>query len=136
MGIDTVAGQVGSLVMAAISAYGTAALSKAEDVAATGTVRMGQRLLAKLLGRAQSSAAIKGAVTDLAGELGDPDFQAALRAQIKKAMREDTELMDELSGLLAEAGGSVVASERSIAVGHDSHGINSTGDAAVNIQQT
>lgn len=136
MDIEVLASQVGPLVSAAVAAYGTAALTKAEDAAATETVKLGQRLLSRLLKRKSAAPGISGAVTDLAGALKDPDFQAALRAQIKKALRQDPDLAEELTELLPDADRiAVKASERAIAVGGNSNGINSTGDNAVNIQQ-
>jgi hypothetical protein len=133
--IEALATEIGPAVMAAINAYGTAVLTKAEDAAAGETVRLGQRLLAKLLGRAKSRAGIEGAVTDVADAVDDPDFQAGLRAQIKKALREDSELAAELVDMLPESARQAVTAsgERAIAVGGDSSGINSTGDGARNI---
>jgi hypothetical protein len=98
---------------------------------------LGQRLLAKLLGRAKSRAGIEGAVTDVADAAADPDFQAGLRAQIKKALREDSELAAELVDMLPESARQAVTAsgERAIAVGGDSSGINSTGDGARTIQR-
>ena len=136
MDVEFLASQVGPLVSAAVAAYGTAALTKAEDAAATETVKLGQRLLGRLLKRKKAATGIAGAVTDLAGALNDPDFQAALRAQIKKALREDPHLAEELTSLLPEETvHAVTASERGIAVGGDSSGINSTGDNAINVQR-
>lgn len=136
MDVELLTSQVGPLVSAAVAAYGTAALTKAEDAAATETVKLGQRLLSRLLKRKKAKPGISGAVTDLAGALEDPDFQAALRAQIKKALREDPKLAGELAELLPEeARSAVTASERAIAVAGDSTGINSTGDDAINIQR-
>lgn len=100
--IELLASQVAPLVSAAVVAYGTAALTKAEDAAATETVKLGQRLLGKLLTRKSAAPGVSGAVTDLAAALEDSDFQAALRAQIKKALYEDAELADELADLLPE----------------------------------
>jgi dienelactone hydrolase len=134
--LEALASQVGPLVSATVAAYGTAALTKAEDAAATETVRLGQRLLGRLLKRTKSAPGITGAVTDLANALEDEDFHAALRAQIKKALREDPQLATDLTGLLPDdARHAVTASEGSIAIGGDSSGINSVGDGAINIQR-
>ncbi|WP_216207982.1 hypothetical protein [Amycolatopsis aidingensis] len=120
--------QVYPAVESAVAAYGTEVLTKAQEAAADGTVGLGQRLLAKLFSRKGVQENVEQAVTDLAGALDDPDFQAALRAQLKKALREDTELAAEIAALLPAAG------DKSISVGGDSSGINSTGDNAINIQ--
>lgn len=136
MDVDDLAGQVVPFVAAAVGAYGRAALAKAEDVAADGTVRLGQRLLAKLMSRKKSRASIEVAVSDLADALDDPDFQAALRVQVKKALHEDLELATELMALLSQAVmPSVTATgDRAAAVGGDNRGIISSGDHAFNIQ--
>jgi hypothetical protein len=136
MDIDVLVNQIGPFVTAAVAKWGDAALTKAEDTAATEMARLGQRLLARLFARAKSTEPIKTAVTDLAASVEDPDFQAALRAQIKKALREDDTLAAELAEMILQGDGqAVAASERGIAVGGDSSGINSSGDGAVNIQR-
>ncbi|GAB3481642.1 FxSxx-COOH system tetratricopeptide repeat protein [Amycolatopsis cihanbeyliensis] len=120
--------QVYPAVESAVAAYGSEVLTKAQEAAADGTVGLGQHLLAKLFSRKDSKENVEQAVTDLAGELDDPDFQAALRAQLKKALREDAELAAEIAALLPSGGA------KSISVGGDSGGINSTGDNAWNMQ--
>lgn len=50
----------------AVAAYGVGVLSRAEDEAAGATVRLGQRLLARILHRASDPASVQAAVTDLA----------------------------------------------------------------------
>lgn len=132
MDIEVLAGQIGPLVTAAVAKWGESALTKAEDTAATGAVKLGQRILAKLFQRGKEP--IRSAVVDLAAALDDPDFQAALRAQIKKVLRDDQELAAELSEMLA-AEPSIAAGDRGIAIGGDNSGITSTGDGAVNIQR-
>lgn len=135
MDIDVLVGQIGPLMTAAVAKWGTAALTKAEDTAATETVRLGQRLLTRLFTRSKSRESLKAAVTDLAAVVEDPDFQAALRAQIKKVLREDAALAEELAQMLpSQDGRAVTASGRGIAVGGDNSGIASTGQKAINIQ--
>lgn len=132
MDIDALITQVGPLATAAVAKWGESALTKAGDTAATESVKLGQRLLAKLFSRAKAKEPVRSAVADLVSAIDDPDFQAALRAQLKKILREDPALAAELSSMLAAAGPS--ASERGIVIGGDNTGIASSGDGAINIQ--
>ena len=132
MDIDLLVSQIGPLATAAVAKWGESALTKAEETAATESVKLGQRLLARLFSRAKAKEPVKAAVADLAAAVDDPDFQAALRAQLKKVLREDSELAAELSAMLAAAG--PTAAERGIVIGGDNSGIASSGDGAVNIQ--
>ncbi|MGW0885910.1 hypothetical protein [Streptomyces sp. NPDC002671] len=113
---------------AAVAAYRANVLVRAEDAAAVETVRLGQRLLARL--RRDVQPRIDVAVEDLASALDDEDFRGALRAQIKKALGEDANLASDLEKLLA---GSPVSAQatgaRSVAVAHND-GVISTGDNA------
>lgn len=133
MDVDVVAGQVVPYIGAAVVAYGAGVLTRVEDAAADETVRLGQRLLARLLGRAAHRARIEQAVTDLAAALSDPDFQAALRTQVKVVLREDEGLARELATLLPPQ--PVAASgPGAVAIGRDNQGIVNTGDDAINIR--
>jgi hypothetical protein len=134
VGIDDLITQIGPLATAAVAKWGESALTKASDTAATESVKLGQRLLARLFSRAKAKEPLKAAVTDLADAIDDPDFQAALRAQIKKILREDAELATELAAMLA-ADPSVRAGDRAIVIGGDNTGIASSGDGAINIQR-
>jgi hypothetical protein len=124
-------------VLAAIRAYRESVLTRAEDKAADGTIRLGQRLLARLRRGQATAGQLDAAVLDLAEQPDDEDFQAALRGQVKKALHTDPELELDLRELLKSAGVHITASgERAVAVGHN-EGIISTGDGATNwIQET
>lgn len=115
---------------AAVAAYGANVLVRAEDAAAVETVRLGQRLLARLRRNEDVRPRIDVAVQDLASALDDEDFRSALRAQIKKVLEEDADLASDLETLLA---GSRVTAQatgtRSVAVTRND-GIISTGDNA------
>ncbi|MFE6494743.1 hypothetical protein [Streptomyces sp. NPDC057748] len=117
-------------VTAAVAAYGANVLVHAEDAAAMETVRLGQRLLARLRRNEDVQPRIDVAVQDLASALDDEDFLGALRAQIKKALAEDADLASDLKKLLT---GSPVTAQaagtRSVAVTHND-GVISTGDNA------
>jgi hypothetical protein len=122
-------------VGAAVSAYGVAVLTRAEDEAAQATVQMGQRLLDRVLRRTPDRAPIEAAVTDLAATADDPDALAALRLQIKKALLADPSLVAELAALLPERPAPRADGPRAVAVAGDMPGIVSTGDGATNVQR-
>jgi hypothetical protein len=125
--VDAVVSAVG----AAAGAYGQAVLTAAEDEAASGTVRLGQRLLAVLRHRAGNRLRVEAAVLDAAAHPGDPDFRAGLRAQVREALGADPGLAAEVTALLAAGGVTIAAGDRAVAVGRND-GIISTGDRTVN----
>ncbi|WP_369185010.1 hypothetical protein [Streptomyces sp. Y1] len=134
--LDALLGQVVPAVSAAVGAYGAGVLTRAEDEAADATVRLGQRLLNRILRRSPRPEPVVAAVTDLAEAAEDPDTVVVLRRQLRRVLTEDPGLAAELAALLPAAGPSVQASgERSIAVGGANSGIVSSGDNAVNVQR-
>lgn len=115
---------------AAVAAYGASVLVRAEDAAAVETVRLGQRLLARLRRNEDVRPRIDVAVQDLASALDDEDFRGALRAQLKKVLEDDADLASDLETLLAGSRVTVQATgARSVAVTRND-GIISTGDNA------
>ena len=122
-----------SALTAAIGAYGREVLVRVEETAGDATVGLGIRLLSRLRrGEGKASAAVEEAVVDVAENPGDEDFQAALRAQVKKALSQDPELARDLAELLRQGGVTVTATgDRAAAIGHNT-GIVSTGDGATN----
>jgi hypothetical protein len=116
----------------AAETYGQAVLTTAEDMAAVGTVRLAQRLLARLRRSKSAGRQIESAVGDLANHPGDDDFRAALRAQIRKAFEVDPELEIDLVTLLKAGGVVFTASAPGAVTVESNHGIISTGDNAVN----
>ncbi|MFE0374274.1 hypothetical protein ACFW1M_01570 [Streptomyces inhibens] len=136
--INSLVGQIVPAVGAAVGAYGVNVLSRAEDQAADATVRLGQRLLDRILRRTPDRAPIEAAVTDLATTDGDPDALAALRLQIRGALAADPSLVTELAelaALLPEQPAAQADGTRGVAVTGNVPGIVSTGDAAINIQR-
>lgn len=113
--------QAGPYLTAALGAYGAGVLSRAEDSAVEATANLGRRLLHAVWQRRdeQGRAELEAAVQDAAEEPVEADAAAAVRQQIKRAMREDAELRQELAGLLATAPSGVVtvtaSGERAIA---------------------
>ncbi|MEU9188639.1 hypothetical protein AB0D14_29700 [Streptomyces sp. NPDC048484] len=123
-----VSAEVTPYVTAAVAAYGTAVLTRAQDATADATVALGQRLLWRMLGRREDSTPLTAAVEDLAVNPGDSDAEAALRMQIRKVITDDAALFRELAAMVRASGIAITASgERSIAA-HTIHGGASTGD--------
>lgn len=109
--------QAGPYLASAVGAYGTAVLTRAEDAAAGATANLGRRILQAVLHRRPGQAAeLERAVDDAAADSEDADAAAALRQQLKRALREDPELRAALAGLLPTGTINITASgERSIA---------------------
>ncbi|WP_336051673.1 hypothetical protein [Streptomyces sp. CA2R101] len=133
--INALVGQIVPAVGAAVGAYGVSVLNRAEDQAADATVRLGQRLLDRILRRTPDRAPIEAAVTDLAATAGDPDALAALRLRLRGVLAENPSLAAELAALLPEPPAAQADGARSVAVSGSVPGIVSTGDAAINIQR-
>ncbi|MCX4973191.1 hypothetical protein [Streptomyces sp. NBC_00620] len=113
-------GQAGPYLTTAVGAYGVAVLTRAEDAAVDATANLGRRMLQAVWRRrdAQGRAELEAAVQDTAEAPGDEDAAAALRQQIKRALREDAELLAELTRILPAGGETVhvtASGERSIA---------------------
>ncbi|GAA2049410.1 hypothetical protein GCM10009839_64180 [Catenulispora yoronensis] len=98
--VEVLVGQVVPAIGSAVVAYGAGVLTRVEDESAKATVRLGQRLLARILHRAPNRASVEAAVTDLAAVPEDVDALGALRLQIRKVLAGDAELVAELSALM------------------------------------
>lgn len=128
--------QAGPLVGAALGVYGARVLDRIEDdaVEAAGDVAagIGRRLLRLIVGRGGGAAdGVRGAISDAAAEPGDEDAVAAVRVQIRKALRDDLELQAEVRALLGTPQARDVitaAGERSVAARHISGSTVITGD--------
>jgi acyl-CoA reductase-like NAD-dependent aldehyde dehydrogenase len=112
--------QAGPYLTTAVSAYGVAVFTRAESAAVDATANLGRRLLQAVWHRRdeQGRAELEAAVQDAAKAPEDEDAAAAVRQQIKRALREDAELLAELARILPAAGETVnvtASGERSIA---------------------
>lgn len=112
--------QAGPYLSTAVSAYGVAVFSRAESAAVDATANLGRRMLQTVWRRrnAQGRAELEAAVQDAAEAPEDADAAAAMRQQVKRALREDAELLAELARMLPAAGETVTVTasgERSIA---------------------
>ncbi|MFE3603521.1 hypothetical protein ACFXP3_34050 [Streptomyces sp. NPDC059096] len=126
-----VAAEVTPYITAAVGAYGTAVLTRSTDTAADATVSLGRRIAQRLWGREESRAAIEGAVADLAELPDDEDFQAVLRAHIKRALRDDPELTAEIARMLPAGDTFTASGEGAVAVRNNSGIISTGGDATI-----
>jgi hypothetical protein len=130
--VESLVGQAVPAIAAAVGAYGAGVLTQTEDAAAEATVRLGQRILARILHRAAQRPALEGAVVDLAENTGDADALAALRLQVRKALIQEPELLRELTGIVPSARSApataTASGPRSVAVAGDNSGPITTGD--------
>ncbi|MFF4689105.1 hypothetical protein [Streptomyces sp. NPDC001307] len=112
--------QAGPYLSTAVGAYGAAVFSRAESAAVDATANLGRRMLQTVWRRrdAQGRADLEAAVQDAAEAPEDADAAAAVRQQVKRALREDAELLAELARMLppgAETVTVTASGERSIA---------------------
>ncbi|MER5211262.1 hypothetical protein ABT063_11940 [Streptomyces sp. NPDC002838] len=112
--------QAGPYLATAVGAYGAAVFSRAESAAVDATANLGQRILQTVWRRCneQCRAELETAIQDAAEAPEDADAAAAVRQQIKRALREDAELLAELARILPAVGETVTVTasgERSIA---------------------
>ncbi|MGW0282007.1 hypothetical protein ACWDXT_02680 [Streptomyces sp. NPDC003236] len=116
--------QAGPFMTAAVGAYGAAVLTRAQDAAADATVGLGQRILQLLWRRGDEAARTElERVVDEAVDEQDDTYSAAVLSRIlRRTLRDDPRLQEELSGLLpAPAAGTVTitaSGERAIAAQH------------------
>ncbi|MGV9405060.1 hypothetical protein [Streptomyces sp. NPDC003667] len=116
--------QAGPYLTAAVGAYGAAVLTRAQDAAADATVGLGQRILQSLWRRGGEAgrAELERVVVEAADEQDDVYSAAVLSRLLRRALRDDPGLREELSALLpAPAAGTVTitaSGERSIAAQH------------------
>ncbi|WP_327125681.1 hypothetical protein [Streptomyces sp. NBC_01727] len=116
--------QAGPAVTAAVSAYGAAVLTRAQDAAADATVGVGQRILQAVWRRGDEAgrAELERVVDEAVDEKDDVYTTAVLVRLLKRALQDDRELREELTALLpTPTAGTVTitaSGERSIAAQH------------------
>ncbi|MGW5341950.1 hypothetical protein [Streptomyces sp. NPDC004050] len=129
MDASVAAAEITPYAVAAISAYGTAVLTRVRDQAADATVSLGREILQRFARRNRRRQELESAVRDVAEDPQDADFQAALRGQLRRILEGDPELAAELAALLAQSGVRVTAlGERAVNVGKMRSGTIVTGD--------
>lgn len=102
--------QVSPYAVAAIGAYGSAVLVRANDEAADKTVNWGRKILQRVFGTAESEDQIPEVVGDLAADPDNSDLQAALRVSIGKILQTSEQLAAEVRTLVEAAHTQVVSS--------------------------
>ncbi len=136
MGVDVTDADLAAMAMpyvtAAIAVYGAAVMDRVRDAAVDATADaaagLGRRLLRRFLPSGTSSTAVAAAVQDVAGDPDDADLAAALRSQLRKALRADPALAADIAAMLP-AGTVAAVGPRSAAVRHNT-GIVQTGDSS------
>ncbi|MFF4689107.1 hypothetical protein [Streptomyces sp. NPDC001307] len=123
--------QAGPYLTTAASAYGVAVFTRMESAAVDATANLGRRILQAVWRRGddQRRGELEAAVQDVAVAPDDGDAAGALRQQIKRALRDDAELLAELARMLPATGETMrvtASGERSIAA--KTIGIAVTGD--------
>ncbi|MFB7560854.1 hypothetical protein [Streptomyces brevispora] len=120
-------------VTAALAAYGGAVLSRVEGMTADATASLGRQILSVIWRRSDQrrQAGLLEAAQEAAQDQADADASAALRQQIKMALREDADLLRDIAGLLPPSAPVTVTASgpRSIAAQSIS-GVATTGDRA------
>ena len=102
------AGEVGALVTdatpyltAALSAYGTAVLSKVRDDAADATIGVGRRLLQRVFGRRQDEEPLPVLLAEVISAPGDTDALGALRLAIRRELEADAKMLADFRQILS-----------------------------------
>ncbi|MFF4130794.1 hypothetical protein ACFY1B_04540 [Streptomyces mirabilis] len=128
--------QAGPYLTTAVSAYGAAVLTRAEDTAADATVTLGRRILQAVWRRRDEAgrAELENVVYEAADEQDASYTAAVLGRLLRRTLQDDDELRAELSAMLpAPATGSVTitaSGERSIAAQHIGTAITGDGHTA------
>jgi len=102
MELDTFMELAGPTISAAMSAYGGAVLTQAEDAAAGATVNIGRRILQRVWHRRDERQrdALETDVREAAAESENADAQAVLRQAVRRTLGDHPELLEELAELL------------------------------------
>lgn len=134
--INELLDQIVPAAEAAVVAYGVSVLTMARDETAGATVRLGQRLLTRVMNRGANADAVQISVAGLAEAGDDRELgelrRMELRIALRDALREHPGLAEELSALLPEGPAAEARGERSVALTGNNSGIISTGDGARN----
>ncbi|MFG1620174.1 hypothetical protein ACGFI3_46135 [Nonomuraea wenchangensis] len=127
--------EAGPYVGAALAVYGAGILTRmgeaTVEASAAPAASLGRRLLHLVWARRddRGRAALEQAVEDAAAEPEDAEATAALRQQLKRALREDAELRDQIAALLPPAAGATtITASGQRAIAAHSIGIAVTGD--------
>lgn len=120
--VETLVSEVLPYVKDAVSVYGKAVLSKAQDETASGTVQQGKRLLDTILKRGKTKK-VEGAVKKLARDPEDSGATRELHDRIRDVLRADPDLARDLSAMLnVRVSRLTVTGDGNVIVGGDHQG--------------
>jgi hypothetical protein len=134
--IAQVAAEMMPYITTALSAYGGAVLTKAEDSAADATVGFGRRLLQRVFGRTKGGESLPPALAKVIASPDDPDYLGALRATIRDALENDTQMLAEVREILAQAKPDVTVGPQSAQAGPGGIAQNIAAGGNVNASHT
>jgi hypothetical protein len=104
------AGEIATLVTdatpyltAALTAYGTAVLTKVQDDAADATAGLGRRLLQRVFGRRNDGEPLPVPLAELVSAPDDTDRLSALRLAIRGELEADAKMLADVREILASA---------------------------------
>jgi hypothetical protein len=98
-----------------------------------GSWNLAKSIWQKLRGaKPETQTAIDSALSDVADDPDDADTHAALRVSLRKTLKKDSALVEELAQLLREVGATNVESEQNVVFGDNaSDNVVATGDGIV-----
>lgn len=86
---------------AALTAYGTAVLTKVRDDAADATVGVGRRLLQRVFGRRKEGEPLPIQLAEVVNAPSDTDALGALRLAIRRELEADAKMLADVREILA-----------------------------------
>jgi hypothetical protein len=119
--IAAIAAEVTPAAVAALSAYGTAVLTKARDDLADATVGAGRRVLQRIFGRRPDDGELPVVLAEVIENPDDEDYLSALRLAIRKALQAgDAQLLADVREIMGEARPNVTVTQ-AISAGRDAY---------------
>lgn len=88
---------------AALTAYGTAVLTKVRDDAADATVGAGRRMLQRVFGYRKAGEPLPATLAEVVNGPGDPDALGALRLEIRRKLEADAKMLADVREVIASA---------------------------------
>ncbi len=101
--IATIVTDATPYLTAALTAYGTAVLTKARDDVADATVGVGRRLLQRIFGHRDEGEPLPVLLGDVINAPGDADTLGALRLAIRRELEADEKMLADVRQILASS---------------------------------
>jgi hypothetical protein len=101
--IATLVSDATPYLTAALTAYGTAVLTKVRDDAADATASVGRRLLQRVFGHGNDGEPVPGLLAAAVSAPDDIDTLGALRLLIRRELEADAKMLDDVRAILASA---------------------------------